>query len=123
MPTMSHIKLELAREPGHPFGDRDHAYHLYLPLTETGHIDSASWRANQAYCRVRRERPGEEDAHGRIVHGPGGRWVFDYTDASDRDDEVGFRLDAERFVPGEYVSIREDDGRMHVFQVISVNPA
>jgi hypothetical protein len=33
---------------------------------------------------------------------------------------VGFHLDAERFAPGEYVSIREDDGKTHVFQVTSV---
>jgi hypothetical protein len=69
---------------------------------------------------VRRFRPNEAEAHGRIIHGPGGRWVFDYNDETDRDDEVGFHLNAERFVPGEYVSIREDDGKTHVFQVTSV---
>ena len=33
---------------------------------------------------------------------------------------VGFRLETERFTVGEYVSIKEDDGRFHTFQVISV---
>ena len=32
------------------------------------------------------------------------------------------RLERERFVPGEYVSIREDDGRYHTFQVVSIKP-
>ena len=36
MAAMSHITLELAREPGHPHGDRGHGYHLYLPLTADG---------------------------------------------------------------------------------------
>ena len=72
---------------------------------------------------MRRKRPNEEEARGRILHGPGGRWIFDYDDGSARDDEVGFRLNTERFVPGEYVSIREDDGKTHVFQVISVRPS
>jgi hypothetical protein len=120
MTAISHIQLELAREPGHPFGDRYHGYDLYLPLGEDGKIDAKAWRANRSACRVRRSRPNEEDAHGRILHGPGGRWIFDYSDETDEDNEVGFRLSDERFVPGEYVSIREDDGKTHVFQVVSV---
>ncbi|WP_332700906.1 hypothetical protein [Devosia sp.] len=72
------------------------------------------------WCRVVRNRPGEDEARGRVLHGPGGRWLFDYSDASSSDDEVGFRLSEERFVPGEYVSIREDDGKTHVFRIVSV---
>jgi hypothetical protein len=123
MSTLSHIELELAREPGHPLGDRNHSYHLYLPLTEEGRIDGKAWHKNPAAFRVRRRRPNEEDARGRIVHGPGGRWTFDYLDETDGDNEIGFRFGEERFVTGEYVSIREDDGKTHVFQVIAVRPA
>jgi hypothetical protein len=122
MATISHIVLELAREPGHPFGDRAHGYHLYLPLTAEGRIDAEAWHQNQAECRVRKFLPNAEVRHGRIVHGPGGRWSFDYDEESGRDDEHGFRLRDERFVPGEYVSIRENDGAMHTFQVVSVRP-
>jgi hypothetical protein len=123
MTTLSHIELELAREPGHPLGDRNHGYHLYLPLTEEGRIDGKAWQQHRHACRVRRIRPNEEDARGRILHGPGGRWIFDYTEDTDRDNETGFRFSEERFVPGEYVSIHEDDGKTHVFQVIAVRPA
>jgi hypothetical protein len=121
--AISHVQLELAREPGHPQGDPAHAYHLYLPLTDEGRIDAQAWRDNQALCHVRRLRPNEEESRGRIVHGPGGRWIFDYDDDSARDDEVGFRLNTERLVPGEYISIREDDGKTHVFRVVSVRPS
>lgn len=121
-PVISHIALELAREPGHPFGDRQHAYHLYLPLKNTGEIDVEGWRRSQSLCRVRRFRPNQPEVSGRILHGPGGRWIFDYPDASEADDETGFRLDRERFVHGEYVSIREDDGKLHTFQVVSIRP-
>ena len=41
----------------------------------------------------------------------------------DDDDEAGYRFAAHAFVPGEYVSIRDEDGEMHTFQVISVEPA
>jgi len=119
---ISHIILELAREPGHPLGDRDHAYHLYVPLDGEGRIDAAGWRKDRALCRVRRFRPGEPEVRGQVLHGPGGRWTFDYSDTSARDDEAGFRFGDERFVPGEYVSIKEDDGQMHTFQVVSVKP-
>ena len=122
MTTLSHIVLELAREPGHPFGDRTHGYHLYLPLTAEGRIDADAWRKSQADCRVRKFLANAEVRHGHVVHGPGGRWSFDYDAESVRDDEHGFRLKDERFVPGEYVSIRENDGAMHTFQVVSVRP-
>lgn len=122
MPRISRITLELAREPEHPHGDRRHGYHLYLPLTDDGRIDLAAWDKVKSACRVRRFRPGEDDRHGRVRRGPGGRWIFDYDDRTDFDDEQGFRLADERFVPGEYASVREDDGRMHTFQVIAVRP-
>lgn len=121
--AISHIRMELAREPGHPLGDRGHVYHLYLPLTADGHIDAEAWQRNRQLSRVRRQRPGEPEARGLIVHGPGGRWIFDYTEETDRDNESGFNLNTECFVPGEYVSIREDDGKMHTFQIVSVRPA
>lgn len=117
---LQHITLELAREPGHPLGDRAHLYHLYLPLTETGHIDAEAYRRQQMHCRVRRFRPGERELHGHIVRHPGGRWVFDYSEERSAADETGFHLDDERFAPGQYVTIREDDGRLHTFQVIAV---
>lgn len=122
MTTLTHVVLELAREPGHPTGDRNHGYHLYLPLTADGRIDTAAWKRSPAVCRVRRFRPNEEEAHGRVRHGSGGRWIFDYSDRDDFEDETGFRLGDEVFVPGEYISIREDDGKLHTFQVVSTRP-
>lgn len=122
MARISHITLELAREREHPLGDRNHGYHVYLPLTDDGHIDLDAWEKVRSACRVRRFRPGEDERHGRICRGPGGKWSFDYDDRSDFDDEIGFRLSDESFVPGEYVSVLEDDGRMHTFQVIAVRP-
>lgn len=122
MSGLTHVVLELAREPGHPLGDRDHGYHLYLPLTTEGRIDAAAFRDQRSLCRVRRFRPGEAEAHGRVVHGPGGQYRFVYGDGDIVEDEVGFRLGTECFVPGEYVSVREDDGHIHTFQIVSCRP-
>lgn len=115
-----HIRLELAREPDQPVGDTKHGYDILMPLTGDGHIDGDLARAHKVKCRVRRFRPGEEDAIGVLVHGPGGRWFIDYNADNNDDNEPGFRFEEERFTIGEYVSIREDDGVMHTFQVMRV---
>ncbi|HEY1364477.1 MAG TPA: hypothetical protein VGF60_19700 [Xanthobacteraceae bacterium] len=76
---------------------------------------------------MRRFWNGSDDQFGQLVHKPGGaehaRWVFDYDPESTEDDESGYRFGAHSFAPGEYVSIRGDDGEMHTFQVASVEPA
>lgn len=117
--NLRHIRLELAREKGHPGGDHDHGYDIVAPLTDDGHIDAETIKHHYRECRVRRFRSGENDMIGWLRHGPGGRWFIDY-DGATSTDEAGFRFDQERFVQGEYVSIREDDGNMHTFQVMRV---
>ena len=114
------ILLQLAREAGHPEGDPKHGYDLLAPLDEEGKIIGAVYRRAPAACRVRRFRPGEEDAVGKLVHGPGGAWLIDYGRSVHAASERGFHFRDERFRVGEYVSIREDDGRMHTFRVSAV---
>lgn len=122
MSKLSQVIMELAREPGHPHGDREHGYQINLPLTEDGRIDEKEYEHLRKVCTVKRTRPGEEPKYGRLHRGDSGQWSFDYDDSQEFDDEMGFRLGEERFVPGEYISVREDDGTMHTFQVISVRP-
>src|SRR5262249_22729464 len=92
-----------------------------------GHIDVELWRKHREHCGVRRFWDGDDDEFGRLVHKPGGaehaRWVFDYDETAEDDDEAGYRFGNHAFRNGEYVSIRGDDGRMHTFQVASVEPA
>jgi hypothetical protein len=54
-----------------------------------------------------------------LAHGPGGAWLIDYG-AAPHLPERGFHFRDERFRPGEYVSIHEDDDRMHTFRVASL---
>jgi hypothetical protein len=51
------------------------------------------------------------------------RWVFDYDASSTDDDESGYRFGTHAFKPGEYVSIRDEDGELHTFRVASVEAA
>ena len=78
------------------------------------------------YCRVRRFWVGEDDEVGRLVHKPGGaehaRWVFDFNPDQDDDDEIGYKFGAHAFVPGEYLSISGQDGKLQTFLVVTVEP-
>lgn len=113
------VRLHLAREPEHPEGDAQHGYDFLMPLKDDGCIDSRTHHAHPQACRVRRFRPGEEDAIGRLEYEPGGVWAIRYR-GDGADPEVGFRFRDERFVPGEYVSIQGDDDRTHTFKVWEV---
>lgn len=117
-PNFRHVRLLLAREKGHPEGDREEGYDLLVPLDAEGRLDPADWKSHQAVCRVRYFRSDEEERIGRLRRKPGGQWYFDYAEG-DADDEIGFRLGEERFVTGEYVSIRSG-GAMHTYQVARV---
>jgi hypothetical protein len=114
------IRIELAREPGHPIGDASVAYVIVAPLDADDRIDSTLWREHREACRIARLRPDKQDDHGHLVHRPGGGWAFHYDTGANMSDEVGFHFADERFVPGEYVSINEG-GKMHTYRVAAVS--
>jgi hypothetical protein len=113
------IRLELAREAGHPGGSRQHGYRLVAPLDADGRIDPGLWKLHRDACRVVRFRPDEEDEIGHLVQNGKGTWAFHYDVQGDEEDEAGYRFGDERFVIGEYVSIHEE-GALHTFLVTSV---
>jgi hypothetical protein len=124
---LKRIRLNLARSGEFPNGSAQHGYEFVAPLDATGQIDPDLWLKYRQYCGVRRFWGQEEEQHGRLVHKPGGpehaRWVFDYDETTEEDDEAGYRFASHVFRVGEYVSIRDEDGEMHTFQVVSVEPA
>lgn len=118
---LSKIRLNLARSHDYPSGSAQHGYEFIAPLSEDGHIDAEKWKSHRDRCRVRRFWEGEEEDIGHLVHKPGGSWAFTYDIEGDEDDEAGYRFGLHAFVPGEYVSIRDEDGEMHTFQVVTVD--
>jgi hypothetical protein len=123
---LNRILLNLARSKDFPDGSSRHGYHFIAPLDLVGRIDPVLWRKYRDYCRVRRFWAGEDDEVGRLVHKPGGaehaRWVFDYNPDEDDDDEAGYKFGAHAFLPGEYVSISGQDGKLHTFRIVTVDP-
>ena len=86
----------------------------------------ASRQRHRHQCRVRRFWQGEDDQIGRLVYKPEGaahaRWLFGYHTETWMDDQPGYRFGSHKFTPGEYVSIHDDSGELHTFQVTSVQP-
>jgi hypothetical protein len=125
--SFKRIRLNMARSKEFPEGSARHGYEFVAPLDKNGHIDAALWRQHRDNCRVRRFWEGEDDEIGFVVFRPGGpehgRWVFDYDQNATEDDESGYRFGTHVFRPGEYVSIRDEEGNMHTFRVASVEPA
>jgi hypothetical protein len=122
--TLSIVRLELARDKDYPEGSSANGYEVVLPLTADSHIDTEAWRKHRDRCRVRRFWDGEADEQGHVVHRPGGTWVFHYDLKGDPDeDEPGYKFDSHVFRTGEYVSLREQDGEMRTFRIVSVKPA
>jgi hypothetical protein len=120
------IRLNLARSKEFPSGSTRHGYEFVAPLDAAGHIDPAQWQKHRENCRVRRFW-GDEEELGHLGHKPGGaehaRWVFDYGDGAAEDEEAGYRFGSHAFRPGEYVTIRDEDGAMHTLLVVAVEPA
>jgi len=112
------IRLELAREPGHPSGDARTGYLITAPLDAEKHLDAGLWKAHRDNCRVVRFRRNDKDV-GHLVYDPRGDWSFRYDISGDNAAEAGFKLQSERFVVGEYVSIGEGD-LIHTYRVTSV---
>ncbi len=122
--TLQRIRLHLARSPEFPAGSARHGYEFLAPLDAAGHIDLAAWKRLRERCTVTRFWGNDAPEHGHLVHRAGGTqgatWVFDYEPGASEDDEAGYRFGDHAFVPGEYVSVREEDGDMHTFVVFSV---
>jgi hypothetical protein len=123
--TFKRIRLNLARSREFPEGSSRHGYEFVAPLDASGHIDIEQWKQHRANCRVRRFWGNDTEEHGMLVHRPGGKhgiWKFDYDPATSDDDEAGYRFGAHAFRTGDYVSIRDEEGEMHTFRVVSAEP-
>lgn len=115
------VRLELARDHEFPDGSRERGYDLIAPLDAKGHIDFDAWKALRDRCRVRRFWAHEREEIGHILHKRGNTWAFHYDIHGDPShDEAGFRFSTHAFVPGEYVSIAEQDDVLRTFRVVSV---
>jgi hypothetical protein len=115
------VRLALARDHDFPAGSRERGYDFIAPIDASGHLVPEAWHAVKERCRVRRFWPDQPDEIGHIVRKPGGSWAFHYDIHGDAEhDESGYRFTDHLFVPGEYVSIKEQDNVLRTFRVVTV---
>jgi hypothetical protein len=116
--TMTRITLRLARNPSTDFveGDPERGYVLMAPLTDEGKIDADVYAAAKAACTVRRFGPDMDAAEGKLKR-HASDWYFDYDALKTSDDEPVFKLGDHRFLPGDYITITDEDGTPLTYQV------
>ena len=123
MSKLQRVTLHAARSKAFPDGSIRHGYSFVAPLGEDGKIDAEGWKAHRGECIVRRFWGDDPEMRGLLVHRPGGHkgssWVFELGEQLD-EEEPGFRFADHAFKPGEYVSLREQDGDLVTFKVIAV---
>lgn len=119
--TLYHIHMTLARNEDYPNGSSAHGYDLVVPLDEKMMLDPDEWKAHAKECIVRRFWQGEPDQKGLLRH-IGRGWVVDYDATTPEGDEPFFKLDRHEFKAGEYLSVREQDGDMQTFRIVTVEP-
>ena len=118
----SRVRLELARSHEFPEGSTRHGYVLVLPLDSDGRLDEELFHKAPELCTLHRFWEGEGDAIGRLVRRGPRRWVFAYH-ADREDDEPVPHLSDHAFRVGEYLAVREANGKEHALRVVSVTPA
>jgi hypothetical protein len=125
--TLRKVTLHAARSKEFPEGSIRHGYDFVAPLTEDGHIDLEAWKSHRGECFAHRFWAGEPTMQGLLVHHAGGlggsTWAFEWKSprAGDEEEE-GFRFADHAFEVGEYVSVREAEGDLLTFRVVSVGP-
>ncbi len=123
--TLKKVTLHAARSKQFPDGSIRHGYLIVAPLNAEGRIDLEAWKAHRGECFVHRFWGDELERRGLLVHRAGGRggstWAFELGEGADlNEEEDGFRFGDHAFQPGEYVSVRDDEGELVTFKVVSV---
>lgn len=115
---LTRVILRLGRNPdaGFPEGDDNHGYVIHAPLDADGKLDPLQWREKREKCTVRRFHPHETPTDGWLRH-RGDHWYFWYDEADEGPAEPLFKLGSHRLAPGEYVTVRENNGQILTFRV------
>ena len=123
---LQHITLHLARSSEFPEGSAERGYEIVAPVDASSHLDPSEWRKFKTQCRVRRFSPEESDRLGVLLHHTGGSgvatWRLHYDGQARVYEEKGVHLETRRFAEGEYLSLRDEEGRLNTFKIDRMRP-
>ena len=123
------IRLELASSWQFPRGSAGRSYHIRLPLTDDGAIDTAALQSQPARATVRRYWPNEADMVGYLVHTPMGYAIcYEMNEtrlnggnqSNGSSDQRLFQFGAEAIRIGEELFLTEPDGRQARFRIANL---
>jgi len=123
MPPMPLVTLVLANGPGFPQGSADHRYEISVLLTQGGYLDPDAWLADPAPWPAVRFRPDGPPQSGTVQWNEDTGWSLAFSPAEGEAADAAPHVvigQARQLRPGEYVTIRESNGRDYGFRVVGV---
>ena len=120
---MPRVTLVMAAGPGFPQGSTEHRYEIDVALDQAGQLDAAAWLADPSPWPARRVWPQEVERAGDVQHDQASGWSLRFFPASGEAGDAPPHDVMRAFGPirpGEYLTIREPDGREYSFRVVSV---
>ena len=117
MPT---VTLVLSAGPGFPAGSEGHRYELDVALDAAGHLDVAAWHADPNPWPARRFRPGAPMRTGDVQHDAETGWSLRFDSTAECPELTEPLVSAGVLRPGEYLTLRDEDGRDYAYRVVSV---
>ena len=120
---MPKVTLVLASGPGFPNGDPECRYEIEVTLDGTGHLDREAWFADANPWPARRYWRDEWPRDGDVqLDEETGAWSLRFFpkpgEASEAPPYEIVRTNVP-MRPGEYLTIREPDGREYAFRIVS----
>lgn len=123
MPSMPLVTLVLANGPGFPQGSADHRYEISVTLTPGGHLDPAAWLADPAPWPAVRAWPGGAPRPGDVQWDEDTGWSLRFFPTEGEGPDAPLQAiirHTGQLRPGEYVTIRELNGRDYGYRVVGV---
>jgi hypothetical protein len=122
---MAKVTLVLASGPGFPNGDPENRYEIEVTLDSTGHLDREAWFADPNPWPARRHWRDEWPRDGDVqLDEETGAWSLRFFpkpgEAGEAPPHELIRTNVP-MRPGEYVTIREPDGREYAFRIVSTS--
>lgn len=117
------ISLVLAAGPGFPNGSPDHRYALTVQLDGSGRLTGDMWFADPRVWTATRHWPDDQERQGDIIFDPDHGWSLRFFP---RPGEAGdaplmaLTHIADVLRPGEYLTVREPDGRDYSYRIVQV---